>query len=1326
MGGLPVSAAPSTQTGAPPSTEPTRQFNLTVVVRIKPAEVGALRAELLAAGEETRALMRGGAVPSPTLPFANVTGTRIHYARLVILENEPGGARLAFGSDFDGPDGRDEFPEAVARSMHAAELATTLGAPLDKIFARCEGYGGPNTLAQFLTDNHYPAGTSFNGAPGRSCRQIVWEADLRRHVDAALEDILQNRRETDPAKIRALVISNLTADGTAPIPRFPPQPNLNGVVNAKIRQAIGLAIVIVAAVVFGGQRAGWSWPTLMALVATLAVVALLAKELAILLLRAKENRDPQFQPKDDDGTWGRVALARSTENEFEQNQLTHIVDVKPGIFRMLLLRGVFYVLQILATNRYNKGDLGGIPSIHLARWMILPGRRLLFFSNFDSSWQSYLGDFIDQASSGLTAVWSNTVGYPRTEKLLYAGSRDAGRFLAWTRHHQVASEVWYSAYPYLSIKNVNDNTFVRRGLADPTAVEATEWLSRLRSVDKTKVDEQFGEEHAREVSLNLDAIQGIVLRGYGHKPAARFLLGTIKQSISDAQLADLRRWLAGLPVTSAAEAPKTRRGEKRDPFINVAFNHRGLTALKLDASLLAAFPVAFRDDSHDHYRRRVNGDADGEWEWGSRNTPVHLVLLVYADTDGDVEKEAAELASKSKEWLTFRTLEGTTLAGRKEHFGFRDGISQPIVAGSGRPEEPGNTVAAGEFLLGHRDGYGNVYHGPLSSQGFNFGYNGSFLVFRQLEQHVEAFWKFCAQHAGNDTRAVEFASKMVGRWPSGASLVRHPDSDPARTRDMLEDDPERTRTRDENDFQYLENSAHNDRYGSRCPLGAHIRRSNPRDWHTGGTREDSLRLSNLHRLIRRGRPYGPQLESIPDAAKHSDRSHVRAGPRQAAIVQESVEKPEPTARGLQFLCFNANLERQFEFVQQQWCTNPHFGGLTRDPDPLLGGSSSFASMGKPCFTVQTDMGRAPQPRAVDLPRFVTLRGSSYFFMPSIPALRLLADAVIEKGGLPTVATVEKVPDDEQIYIDSLIDRLRDKMREDYLPGMTKRDAHPKMHGCVVAELTVDPGLPPALSVGIFATPRKYNAYVRFSNQSGTIAPDSTRDIRGVAIKLFDVKGPKLLDGHEGSETQDMILISHDAFVTKDVQEFDALIKALFRGRLSFLGFLATHLRVARNLLRSLGSHESPLSVTYFGVTPYLLGASPVKYSLVPTTPQVAKAQKTASDDFLRDALTTHLEASAATFELRVQPQLPGEPIEDPGKAWRGPWQRVATLTIPRQTFASNEALGENLSMNPWRCLPEHRPLGGINRARRQVYRVLSRFRRERNLQSMSEPGPPVL
>jgi len=324
---------------------------------------------------------------------------------------------------------------------------------------------------------------------------------------------------------------------------------------------------------------------------------------------------------------------------------------------------------------------------------------------------------------------------------------------------------------------------------------------------------------------------------------------------------------------------------------------------------------------------------------------------------------------------------------------------------------------------------------------------------------------------------------------------------------------------------------------------------------------------------------------------------------------------------------------------------------------------------------------------------------------------------------------EYPPADEQQHVDSLIRELRAKMQRDYATTRTLRDAHPKMHGCVRGEFSIAPGLPPDLSIGVFRQNRTFPAWIRFSNQNGTASPDSKPDIRGAAIKLMGVEGEKLLPDEAHGTTHDFILISDSRFVTKNVAEFDGLVKALVSGKISVVWYFLTHLRVLRNLMSSLRHYSNPLAIRYFSVAPYLLGAKAVKYSLTPRDAGPAPVPKGASNDYLREAMAKQLGSRDAVFDFAVQFQIDPYkmPIEDPGVTWDealSPFRKVAILTIPPQKFDTPQQreFGDNLSFNPWRCLAEHRPLGGISRARRQVYLALSAFRHERNQAPDVEPA----
>jgi hypothetical protein len=206
------------------------------------------------------------------------------------------------------------------------------------------------------------------------------------------------------------------------------------------------------------------------------------------VLRAKEKRDladVNTRPVHDD-----KHLANDEDPDgVTQNQLTHVVDIKPGWFRLATLRFVLTAIDVIARVYSVRGNLGGIISIHFARWVILVDRRaqkkdvrhrLLFLSNYDGSWESYLGEFVDRAAYGLTGVWSNTVGFPRTEGLLGAGAHDEEAFKQWTRRHQIHTQVWWTGVPDSTVQNIRDDIWIRQNLGRALPDdEVAAWLRKL-------------------------------------------------------------------------------------------------------------------------------------------------------------------------------------------------------------------------------------------------------------------------------------------------------------------------------------------------------------------------------------------------------------------------------------------------------------------------------------------------------------------------------------------------------------------------------------------------------------------------------------------------------------------------------------------------------------------------------------------------------------------------------------------------------------------------------------------------------------------------------
>jgi Dyp-type peroxidase family len=481
------------------------------------------------------------------------------------------------------------------------------------------------------------------------------------------------------------------------------------------------------------------------------------------------------------------------------------------------------------------------------------------------------------------------------------------------------------------------------------------------------------------IKLDLDDIQGLIARGYRTLPHARF---TIFAAHDTAAGHALLSWL--LPrVTPAARFAG-------DSALHLAYTAAGLRRLGLAESVIAGFSAQFIAGMTGPNRSRFLGDV-GEsdphyWAWGGpQDPPVDGLILLYAKSPEVLDARQAELA-RHLDGLAIRqvTVLDTLELGNNEPFGFHDGISQPIIQGlpkasgaapAGTPG--GRVLPAGEFVLGYPNAYGQLTSRPLlpaaddprrllpqdpaGSGAADLGRNGCYLVMRQLEQDVDGFWCYAGQATrrpdGSDDPVARtaLAAKMVGRWPSGAPLVETPDRD----------DP---RLGDDNDFGYYRT----DPLGLACPIGAHIRRMNPRDSldPQPGT-EASLAVNDGHRLLRRGRSYG-RGDGTPAAAGKDSQA-------------ERLARADVTPRretGLHFICLVASLIRQFEFVQHTWLNNPTFHGLYDDTDPLAG-------IRHPRGATFTEPARPVRHRYHDLPQFVRTRGGAYFFLPSVSALRYL-------------------------------------------------------------------------------------------------------------------------------------------------------------------------------------------------------------------------------------------------------------------------------------------------------------------------------------------------
>ncbi|MDX6679393.1 MAG: hypothetical protein QOE31_3445 [Solirubrobacteraceae bacterium] len=451
--------------------------------------------------------------------------------------------------------------------------------------------------------------------------------------------------------------------------------------------------------------------------------------------------------------------------------------------------------------------------------------------------------------------------------------------------------------------------------------------------------------------IDLRDLQGDILRAYGNDyDHTSYAFVNISCPPEQA-----RAWFSGL-LDHVTTAEPWKEG-KPLTTLNVSVTATGLAALGVSKKVVESFASEFRDGMCKRAERLgdTGVSAPEKWEKGLGSGDAHVLLTINAQEAADhrralgLMREAMDAAGGLK--IIYQQ-DTSLLQGAREHFGYADGFAQPAVEGSSDAKAPGGGVpekdgrwralAPGEFVLGYpdedtRDDPKRRLPGAPRDP---LGKSGTYMVWRKLHQDVALWRKVLADAAklykGGDEHKL--AAKIVGRWADGTPLVTHPDKpdpnfDPA--------------ARGANDFRYS-----SDADGRRCPIGAHVRRSNPRDalGFEGA-------LTFRHRMIRRGMPYG---DPLPEGTMSDDGAD----------------------RGLVFVSFQASISRQFEAVQMQWLNDGNIFGLGHDKDFLLGdphGAGKMTIQGDPPFFL------APQAP------FVKTMGGEYLFVPGISALAALAD-----------------------------------------------------------------------------------------------------------------------------------------------------------------------------------------------------------------------------------------------------------------------------------------------------------------------------------------------
>ena len=456
--------------------------------------------------------------------------------------------------------------------------------------------------------------------------------------------------------------------------------------------------------------------------------------------------------------------------------------------------------------------------------------------------------------------------------------------------------------------------------------------------------------------LNQTDIQGFVLRGY-NMPVARYLFLRFE---SASRARKLIGRLLGQITTG-----QHWHGDKPQSTVNIAFTHCGLKHLELPDATLLSFPVEFQQGMR--HRAGILGDcgvnSPDRWDKVWREDRIHAWVGVNGLTAEALEACCAGILSLIEETagatvVALQDAAAVVIDGKPttaEHFGYTDGFGNPDYLGIERSTQPGQgklqsdktwaPLATGELLLGYADEAGELPVAPIPHL---LAANGTFMVYRKLHQNVAAFRAYLDKQAVLYSGGKEkLAAKFIGRWRDGTPLElspEHPDH-------TIVQDPNRS-----TDFTYGA-----DAEGTRCPIGAHIRRVHPRDaFGFNG------QLVNRRRITRRGLPYGPY---VPEGQSISDTDE----------------------RGIVFMVLNASLSRQFEFVQQQWIQYGNDAHLGNDKDMLLGNHG-----GRERFVVQGDASPTNPPFICsNLPDFVELRGGDYFFLPSITALAMIAMGLVD-------------------------------------------------------------------------------------------------------------------------------------------------------------------------------------------------------------------------------------------------------------------------------------------------------------------------------------------
>jgi hypothetical protein len=429
----------------------TPQSNFMVLAPVASDRIGDLR-QLLA----TMNGQPGVVDPqNPLVPFGQLP--RLHYARIAVLEdltlddiaayhlprvNYP--TYLTFLGDFDGP--YDTF---------LADLVQRAGGGLKRIFSYCQDFTADADLLGWMKARNVSPATIYVNWIGRTTQQVREEEALRQALEKFIQENEVSLRTTPSRQIYDMLTKFVaTEQQSGRLTLTPSEPTPLGWEIRDFLHLVGVPLILLVLLPF----------------------LVLYLPFFLFQLRRRETSDPEIAPRIDPAHARQLA---DLEDHDTANQFTAMGSVKPGLFRRWALTFFLWAVNYTTRHVFNRGRLARVTTIHFARWVFLDGRkRLLFASNYDGSLESYMDDFINKVAFGLNLVFGNGIGYPTTNWLILDGAKDEQKFKYYIRQHELATEVWYDAFPGLGNLDMKRNTLIRQGLDHPymTDTELQQWL----------------------------------------------------------------------------------------------------------------------------------------------------------------------------------------------------------------------------------------------------------------------------------------------------------------------------------------------------------------------------------------------------------------------------------------------------------------------------------------------------------------------------------------------------------------------------------------------------------------------------------------------------------------------------------------------------------------------------------------------------------------------------------------------------------------------------------------------------------------------------------